>query len=53
MSGPGASGDGLLAAIAFRAGDAGSTEIRVTGVGTTSKGQSIPLQFGTTRVTVR
>ncbi|MCC7044679.1 MAG: hypothetical protein IT183_12510 [Acidobacteria bacterium] len=52
-SGPGATGDGLLAAIAFRAGDAGSTEIRVTGVGTTSKGQSIPLQFGTTRVTVR
>jgi hypothetical protein len=52
-NGPGATGNGLLAAIAFRAGDAGSTEIRITGVGTTSKGQSIPLQFTPTRVTVR
>lgn len=51
--GAGATGSGLLAAIAFRAGAAGSTEIRVTGVGTTSKGQSIPIQFGSTRVTVR
>lgn len=53
ISASGATGSGLLAAIAFRAGEAGSTEIRVTGVGTSSKGQSIPLQFGTARVTVR
>lgn len=52
-SGPGATGTGLLAAIAFRAGDPGTTEIRITGVGTTSKGQSVPLQFSTGRVTVR
>jgi general secretion pathway protein D len=50
---PGATGTGLLAAIAFRAGDPGVTEIRITGVGTTSKGLSVPLQFSTGRVTVR
>lgn len=52
-SGPGASGAGLLAAVSFRAGDAGSTDVRVAGVGTTSTGQSVPIQFTAGRVTVR
>ena len=52
-SGSGAAGSGLLAAISFRAGEAGTTEVRVTGVGTTSKGQSVPIQFMPARVTVR
>lgn len=52
-AGIGATGSGLLAAIAFTAGEAGSTEIRVTGVGTTSKGETVPLQFTPARVTVR
>jgi hypothetical protein len=52
-AGQGATGNGLLAAIAFRAGDAGTTDIRITGVATTSKGQSIPIEFATTRITVR
>lgn len=52
-TGQGATGNGLLAAIAFRAGEAGTTDIRVTGVATTSKGQSVPIEFATTRITVR
>jgi len=52
-SATGATGTGLLAAVAFRAGDIGSTDIRISGVGTTSKGQSIPIEFSTGRLTVR
>jgi hypothetical protein len=52
-NGRGATGNGLLAAIAFRAGDAGSTDVRITGVGTTSRGESVPLVFGLARITVR
>lgn len=51
--GRGAAGNGLLGAISFTAGDAGSTEVRVTGVGTTSTGQTVQLQFTPARVTVR
>jgi|GEM_PF-5128320 general secretion pathway protein D len=50
---PGASGDGLLAAITFRGGEPGSTEIRVTGVATTRAGRAVPLQFGGATLTVR
>jgi hypothetical protein len=50
---PGASGSGLLAAISFVAGQAGTTDIRVTGVATTSTGQSLPIEFAPARVTVR
>lgn len=49
----GASGSGLLAAISFTAGAAGSTEFTVTGVATTPAGQSIPMQFAPARVAVR
>lgn len=52
-TGRGAAGAGLLAAVAFVAGEAGSTDIRITGVGTTSAGQTVPLQFTPARVTVR
>jgi general secretion pathway protein D len=52
-TGPGASGSGLLAAISFVAGQAGTTDIRVTGVATTSAGQSLPIEFAPARVTVR
>ena len=51
--GAGATGNGLLAAISFRAGEAGSTEIRITGVATTSKGLAIPIEFAATRITVQ
>jgi general secretion pathway protein D len=51
--GRGAAGSGLLGAITFTAGDAGSTDVRITGVGTTSTGQSVVLQFTPARVTVR
>ncbi|MEO8483377.1 MAG: secretin N-terminal domain-containing protein [Acidobacteriota bacterium] len=49
----GASGSGLLAAISFTAGTAGTTEFTVTGVATTPAGQSIPVQFTPARVAVR
>lgn len=52
-AGRGAAGAGLLAAIAFMAGDAGSTDVRITGMGTTSTGQTVALQFTPARVTVR
>jgi len=49
----GASGSGLLGAISFTAGTAGSTDFTVSGVATTTAGQTIPLQFSPARVTVR
>jgi hypothetical protein len=50
---PGASGSGLLAAISFTAGSPGVSTFTVSGVATTSSGQSIALQFAPARVTVR
>lgn len=52
-TGQGAAGSGLLAAISFVAGEAGSSDIRIVGVGTTSTGQTVSLQFTPARVTVR
>jgi hypothetical protein len=49
----GASGTGILGAITFVAGSAGTSEIAVTGVATSSGGRSIPLQFTPARVVVK
>jgi general secretion pathway protein D len=49
----GASGSGVLGAVAFVGGAPGTGEITITGVATSSKGQSIPLQFTPARVTVK
>jgi general secretion pathway protein D len=49
----GASGAGTLAAITFAAAHAGASDFAISGVATTQGGQSIPLQFAPTRVTVR
>jgi hypothetical protein len=50
---PGASGTGVLGAVTFVAGSAGTAEIVVTGVATSSSGRSIPLQFSPARVVVK
>ena len=49
----GASGAGILAAISFTAGSAGTTEFTVTGIATTPAGQAIPVQFAPSRIAVR
>ena len=49
----GASGSGLLGAVTFVGGSAGTAEITITGVATSSTGQSIPLQFVPARVVVK
>jgi general secretion pathway protein D len=49
----GASGSGLLGAVTFVAGSAGTAEITITGVATSSTGQSVPLQFAPARVVVK
>jgi hypothetical protein len=49
----GASGSGLLGAVTFVAGSAGTAEITVTGVATSNTGQSVPLQFTPARVVVK
>jgi general secretion pathway protein D len=49
----GASGTGLVGAVAFTGGKPGSAEIAVTGVATSSQGESIPVQFTPARVTVK
>jgi general secretion pathway protein D len=50
---PGASGSGTLGALSFGARAAGSSDVTITGVATTTTGQIVPLQFGSTRVVVR
>jgi general secretion pathway protein D len=49
----GASGAGLLAAISFKAGSAGTSDLTVSGVASTASGQTIPLQFTPARIAVR
>ncbi len=49
----GASGSGLLGAVTFVAGAAGTAEITVTGVATSSTGQSVPLRFTPAREVVK
>jgi general secretion pathway protein D len=49
----GATGSGLLAAIAFKAGSAGATDLVVSGVANTTSGQAIPLQFAPAHIAVR
>jgi hypothetical protein len=50
---PGASGSGLVGAISFGTLAAGNSDVIISGVATTTAGQSVPLQFGSTRVTVK
>ena len=50
---PGASGSGVLGAISFTAGAPGATDVVITGVATTTTGQSVPLQFTNARITVK
>jgi general secretion pathway protein D len=52
-AGSGATGNGVLAALMFEGGSAGSTEIAVTGVATTAAGRAVPLGFSNATVTVR
>jgi general secretion pathway protein D len=49
----GVSGSGLLAAIVFKAGSAGTTDLVVSGVANTASGQTIPLQFAPAHIAVR
>jgi hypothetical protein len=42
-----------VGAVAFTGGKPGSAEIAVTGVATSSQGESIPVQFTPARVTVK
>jgi general secretion pathway protein D len=50
---PGASGDGLLGAISFVAGMPGTATVTLSGIVTTTSGQSVPVEFGSTRVVVK
>jgi general secretion pathway protein D len=49
----GVTGSGLLAAISFKAGSAGTSDLVVSGVASTASGQAIPLQFTPARIAVR
>ncbi|HWB17398.1 MAG TPA: secretin N-terminal domain-containing protein [Vicinamibacterales bacterium] len=49
----GASQSGLLAAISFTAGQAGTTDIGLSGVATSSSGQPVELSFAPVQVTVK
>lgn len=49
----GANGSGILAALTFLAGAPGTTEIIVTGIATSTTGQTTPLQATPVRVVVR
>jgi general secretion pathway protein D len=49
----GATGSGLLAAISFKAGSAGTSDLVVSGVASTASGQAVPLQFTPARIAVR
>ena len=49
----GAVSAGLLAAIAFMGGSAGSTDVAITGVATSTTGQTIPLDFTNVHLTVK
>jgi hypothetical protein len=50
---PGASGSGVLGALSFTAGSAGTADVIVTGTATTAAGESIPLTFAPARVVVK
>jgi hypothetical protein len=50
---PGASGSGVLGALSFTAGSAGTADVTITGVATTTTGESIPLTFTPARVVVK
>jgi type II secretory pathway component GspD/PulD (secretin) len=49
----GASGSGLLAAIAFVGGAPGATDLAVTGVAMSASGQTVPMEFTPTRLIVK
>ncbi|MEO7890161.1 MAG: cohesin domain-containing protein [Vicinamibacterales bacterium] len=49
----GASGTGVLGAISFMSGMPGTSDVTISGVATTTTGQTIPLQFTPARVVVR
>jgi hypothetical protein len=50
---PGAGNSGLLGAIAFTTGAAGTANVTVSGVATGVNGQSIPLEFSPARIVVK
>lgn len=49
----GASGSGVIGAVSFVAGTPGTSTVTITGVVTTSKGQSVPVEFTSTKVVVK
>jgi general secretion pathway protein D len=49
----GSSGAGLLAAIMFTAGAAGTTDFTATGIATSVTGQTIPIEFTSARIVVK
>lgn len=49
----GVTGSGLLAAISFKAGSPGTSDLVVSGVASTASGQAVPLQFTPARIAVR
>jgi hypothetical protein len=49
----GSSGSGLLAALMFTAGAAGSTDFTATGIATSITGQSLPVEFTPARIVVK
>ena len=50
---PGAANNGLIGAIAFMAGAAGTTDVAITGVATGPSGQSVALEFAPIRLVVK
>jgi hypothetical protein len=50
---PGASGSGLLGAVSFTAGLAGTSDVTITGVATSATGEAVPLTFTSARVVVK
>ncbi len=50
---PGAANAGLLGAIAFTTGNAGTANVTITGVATGVNGQTVPLDFSPARIVVK
>jgi hypothetical protein len=50
---PGATGEGLLGAISFVAGMPGTATVALSGIVTTTSGQSVPVEFVSARVVVK
>jgi general secretion pathway protein D len=50
---PGASGSGVVGAVAFTAGSPGTTDVMITGVATSATGEPVPLVFTPAHVIVK